>query len=355
MNPEFHSNRKSNYIDSEHKAGRKVGGKKTPKAAMTVLFAGITAAIVIPVVGLHGDAGDDPTIHLSKRLTTHQTTLTVASKTVVNDEDDTGEDSGDSISLGDGWYTDIPADTKAGSKKKSVGIFDFYSGLPWKADSHTYFFNFPKAKEDIAEIFRKAGDEPSSSSSMFVNSAVGGVPTTHDVDGKNCVVICVQPTFIDRSYVPDHAMLAGCVDDATHNYKYKIAMVFVPKGEDVTNEKKFLYVPATRGDAKAHTFYGGVVQTNCKLADSVVEASINNSGSSHVDIPISPDDDPVKILKQCQQAFVSSGAQSSLGIHISAWFNNWFEVYNMSSSTLSEVANSYDVAGVVIWGDSLGI
>ena len=252
-----------------------------------------------------------------------------------------------------GWYEDITAGSPAGKQSGNIGPYQLYNGLPWDADDNTYIYYQYKAKDAIYSMYQNYGLEVAGLSSVVINSPVSGFPTTVDLDGVTCMGICSYPAMMDRNYFTSLCFKqgAGTGDDKSINYKVRIATVLVPKGGDKTDTSTYLYLPCTKMDAKAHTFYGGVAQTNVKvLSENLVEVSHDWKGvknSPKTQVQVDPSADLGETLRQLDTIERNNSAVGTM--FMGMWANNCLETYNLTSDVVSQLSHDYDVVGFVVW------
>lgn len=213
------------------------------------------------------------------------------------DSDGLGSAGGDAVSNAGstaGWYSDIAAGTAKGSATNEIFVLStrstdkekfpdiyVYDGLPWEPDSNTYFFDLRKAREDVWKLYEKTGVSKGMLSSMVMTGTVNpSMPDNSqlseiDYEGQYSATINNIPTLgvgvwpaMWKNYYPEYAMKTIEMDGITANWTYKMAIVVVDKGEDVSDPSKWKYVPATCISSKTHTFYGGVLQTDITLTDA---------------------------------------------------------------------------------------
>ena len=257
----------------------------------------------------------------------------------------------------DGWYADVPSDTKKGTVAGKIDYLDYYNGLPWDADDSVYMYYQHRAKNDIYDILATGGIKRTSFSSNVVNTNDTSLPGQGWVlDGVTCLGVAVSPACINRQYYPARCF-KSCKgldsDDKVKNGTYKMAVVLVKKGEDLEDSSKFLYLPATRADAKAHTFYGGVTQTNIKVvAENKVQVSTDNSGQkNYKEVTIDPKDSLADTLEMLNDTLHTYRIVDGLDMGI--WGNNNLETYNLKKEVRNQLNLDYDVVGFVVWGSSL--
>lgn len=301
---------------------------------------------------------------------------------VVENQGSTGDSSlansvlsGSGFLLGtmDNWYIDIPENTKKGNKTSEICIKStntskidkypdiyIYDGLPWEPDSKTFFFDIRKAREDVWEIYDKAGISHKSGSQMALSSGVGvGAEISYekqyaaDIDGVAAVGIGVFPAMW-QNYYTSYAMVPISMDTYTGNWNYKIVIVVVDKGDDINNQQKWKYIPATRVSYKAHAFYGGVIQTNVKLDPSSKEIQIatTNSGQNggytiykNISEVGKDENSIVGALREIESTPNKADTQG-------AWWDNYVEMFNVGSTNAAYVTDNYDFVGYIIYGET---
>lgn len=270
------------------------------------------------------------------------------------------------------WYSDIPANTVTGSKTREIFVQStdgsdktkfpdiyIYDGLPWPPDSNTYFFNLRKAREDVWPLYELAGIKQKSGSGMLLSSNVphSKAPKEVPYDGAYAVILdniaalgCgVWPTMW-KNYYSDYALVKGTMDSVSGLWQYKMAIVVVNKGEDVNDKTKWKYVPATRDSAKAHTFYGGVLQTNVKLTDAgdiiPTSSSSGMSGNSFAGNTKNYGNDEASVVQMLKDV------QAVHKYNMGDWWTHYIETYNVGAANMNRVCADYDFVGYVIYGDT---
>ncbi|MDE5824067.1 MAG: hypothetical protein K2H91_05205, partial [Lachnospiraceae bacterium] len=270
----------------------------------------------------------------------------------------------------DGWYSNIAAGTAAGSATDEIFVLStkdtdkikfpdifVYDGLPWEPDNNTYFFDLRKAREDVWTLYESAGVSRSLVSSMIMSSKVDTKDSGEvNYNGQYAALIDDIPALgvgvwpaMWKNYYSEYAMKTVSMDDFYANWTYKIAIVVVDKGEDVGDQSKWKYVPAKRISSKAHTFYGGVLQTNVTLKENGdIQATGSNSGFSNnnsnwnVSSYGSDEASIIQMLKDIK------AVHDKLGDY---WVH-YVETYNINRDNMKNINNNYDFAGYVIYGDT---
>ncbi|MDE6056348.1 MAG: hypothetical protein K2G55_21895, partial [Lachnospiraceae bacterium] len=264
----------------------------------------------------------------------------------------------------DGWYSDIAADTAAGSATSEIFVSSenggdniyVYDGLPWEPDNNTYFFDLRKAREDVWSLYESAGASKRMVSSMIMSSNVSTKYSEITYNGQYAALIDGIPALgvgvwpaMWKNYYSEYAMKTVIMDDVFANWTYKIAIVVVDKGEDVSDPSKWKYVPATRVSSKAHTFYGGVLQTYVTLKENGdIQSTGSNSGFSNNNIVgnvSSYGSDEASIIQMLKDI---KAVNDRLG---DAWVH-YVEVYNIQKRNMDNINGNYDFAGYVIYGDT---
>ena len=250
-----------------------------------------------------------------------------------------------------GWYEDIASGIKKASVVGSLGRFELYDGLPWDPDSGCYAYYAYKAKNDIYDIFSKAGINRASGSSTVINSNGAKLPANGGViDGVSCMGVSTFPAMLDRGYFPDltfkQAQARG--DSSAGKGITQLAVILVPKGVSLSSTKDYLFLPAIKQDAKAHTFYGGVAQTNITvLSENKVQLCYNWDGSPTETVSVDPNDDLSKTLKMLNDKLVANRVVPNLSMGV--FGNNDIETYWLDSASAKELNNNYTVVGFVVW------
>lgn len=264
---------------------------------------------------------------------------------------------------GDSWYTDIRDVTASTSYTEFGGGYRLYDGLPWDAESNTYFYNQKKAKDDIYELFAQAGVERSASSGQIVNSSADSstysqtLPKNSDnslydeVDGMMCLPIGVTPAMVTRNYFEEKSREVSSTFTYSDLGTLKLAVVVTEKGNDVNDQSKWKYVPATNLDSKAHTWFGGVVQTNVKvISPTQIQVSRNWSGtaaSMQHNVTLQEGYDIVETIRKVNNEIIPS--VRTVNFHMGTWGNNELESYGLSSNTINFM-KQFEVVGIVVWG-----
>lgn len=287
------------------------------------------------------------------------------------DSDGLGSAGGDAVSNAGstaGWYSDIAAGTAKGSATNEIFVLStrstdkekfpdiyVYDGLPWEPDSNTYFFDLRKAREDIWPLYEKAGASKDILSPMLVSSPVDTKYSevaykgqySAIIDGIPALGVGVWPSMW-KNYYPEYAMKTIAMDGIDANWTYKIAIVVVDKGEEDSDSSKWKYVPATRISAKAHTFYGGVLQTNVTLTNKggiqTTASDSGHSGNTTVGYVSSYGSDEASVVQMLKDIMAVNG-------RLGDWWLHYVETYNIESN-MSRINVNYDFAGYVIYGDT---
>lgn len=254
------------------------------------------------------------------------------------------------VCKGMGWYEDIASSTPQTDINNPVGRLGdipVYTGLPWAPDAGCYAYYQFRAKEEIYDLYEQAGIPRGQYSSFVINSNQASLPANGGViDGVQCMGVSTVPSALDRNYYPGKAasQAAASGDSSALNGNLRMALILVPKGQDKENPNNYLFVPCVKQDAKGHTFYGGVAQTNCKVAgDHQIQIATNNSGSQHQDITLEQNFDPISVLQTIE------GIMNKGGLSMGAWYKNEIETYWLSQDTQDALRNNYDLVGWVIW------
>lgn len=219
------------------------------------------------------------------------------------------------------WYMDVPSSiqkiaTSSGEYLSSEdGVIKKYNGLPWDVVDGVYFFDARSAVESTLQYIKdscesdtagkindafKSGlgigmhakDLWSNSNYATVRSynvtgynnnftwtnankpSMGNLSNVGAyvlVDGVKCLPVALAPTAVSRNYNDNFKesttqwLQRSTVDRELYGYggKRKIVAVFTEK-----KSSEYVYIPIACVDAKAHTFPGGVMQTNLNLASS---------------------------------------------------------------------------------------
>lgn len=247
-----------------------------------------------------------------------------------------------------GWYADIAYSSGTGSvvgTLDSSGGVKIYDGLPWAPTANTYIYYQYKAKDDIYDLYSKAGISRGTGSSKVVNSSVSGYATTATLEGVTSLAVGVTPAMLDRTYYPNMCNVSNAAsgDSSVTRYNLRLACVVVPSGASKSDPSNYLYIPCTKVDAKGHTWYGGVVQTNVKVtSDHTLHIATNNSGSAYQEYTISDSKGVTSLLTEV------NAIMNSAGKDMGAWAKNDIETYNLNSATVTALSK-YDVVGWVVY------
>lgn len=263
----------------------------------------------------------------------------------------------------DSWYTDIRDVAASTSYTEFGGGYRLYDGLPWNAESDTYFYNQKKAKDDVYALFAQAGVERTAGSSQIVNSSADSstysqtLPKNSDnslystLDGLMCLPIGVTPAMVTRNYFDTRARETASTFTYNDLGKLKLAVVLTQKGNDVTDQSKWKYVPATNLDSKAHTWFGGVVQTNVKvISPTQIQISKDWAGtreSMQHNVTLEENYDVIETIRKVNEEIIPS--VRTVNFHMGIWGNNELESYGLSSNTINFM-KQYEVVGIVVWG-----
>jgi len=279
------------------------------------------------------------------------------------EEGDVSSSSGTKINLSsNGWYSEVEETKASNDKSQFCGNFYIYKGLPWDTEGDCYFYYQKKAKDEIYELFAEAGVIRKATSSIVVNSSrmstayASSLPIGSDgsiyieLDGIDCVPIGPTPSVIDRDYFTTYATSKSTTLNSSHLGKIKMAIVVVEKGQDCEDTSNWLYIPASIVDAKAHTWFGGVTQTNVKVInDKTLQISKDWAGTNpamQYNMTCTKPLDSVELIKEVSDKIVE---QRVVKFDMGSWGNNELETYGMSKGFISKM-KGYEVVGFVVWG-----
>lgn len=234
-----------------------------------------------------------------------------------------------------------------------------YNGPPWDTTSDTYFINYTLAREDNYKLICSAtGLSMPSIGSGVCSSPVSGKggqwknpvwlngTQVHVLDGVTCAGFGPFPVAIDKSYFSGAGLWTkrSCPEASLYGYgTRKYCAVVVKKGEDTGNQSNWKYVPLSAQDAKAHTYPGGVSQTNCKvLSDGEVQVTSSNSGYSG-NTSIKGDLSSNAMIKQVNDTLVSAS-----GNNLTSWSWCAIESYNWSKELVNKF-KEFTVVGFLAW------
>lgn len=191
---------------------------------------------------------------------------------------------------------------------------------------------------------------------MIMSSTVGSKWSEVTYDGQYSATINNIPALgvgvwpaMWKNYYPEYAMKTIEMDGIAANWTYKMAIVVVDKGEDVSDSSKWKYVPATRISAKGNTFYGGVLQTNVTLTrQGKIISSMSDSGMSQnttVGYIGNYGNDEASIVEMLKDI---KAVHSKLG----DFWENYVETYNIGNNNMNDINHKYEFVGYVIYGDT---
>ena len=267
----------------------------------------------------------------------------------------------------DGWYSDVTG-TRSTEAISLGGNLKLYTGLPWSAPASAgvYMLDTDIATTDLYAWLQGQGAtiqmslETALTSSGRICKGVGPTASIDDypnrwgtwdygaspatlkqINGVYCVGIAPAPTVVYRDYNDKFkpGLWQGKSSmDASYYSGVRIAIVLEKKSDGKT-----YYLPATPADAKAHTFPGGIVQTN-------VSVNSFRNGTYSVAIAQSSGDAGGKSATFDERklgSFVTN--QLTCGNHLSAYFYNVCETYRWSDRLLQSIQDNYRVTGFVVW------
>ena len=261
------------------------------------------------------------------------------------------EGNGGSYTATGEWYSDAK---NIGKYKNTVEVgslggqkFYLYDGLPWAYETGTYVFDTSAALTGLYDYVKKVSGQdavsifgydsaekvldtkrrmhneatyPISASSKGFKEVNGCVYKV--VDNVACIAAALPPAVIDSNYCKNF----GNFKEGVENYWLKSATAQVDYGYGTRkfafvlkefSTGKIFYLPVLNADAKAHTFPGGLCQTNRTLA---APGYGDNSGAITLD---------------------SSGAPSSIkDLYIATWLSDFGTTFSGSWSQLGELMNS---------------
>lgn len=260
----------------------------------------------------------------------------------------------------DSWYSDIAKGIQPGNVVETVAGFSIYDGLPWESDGSTYLYQIRNAYDDIYSLYDSVGISYKSVNTSQVTNSDYGKSTFYTIDDVKCVPICTSPAMICKRYFKDYSMLQSSApgDSSSKNGSYKLAIVLSPKSADIKDSSQYRYLPASKVDAKAHTFYGGVVQTNVALRNpTTVEISLNWDGKVEKGtakyFDISGYTEVAPMLRALEDEIESSRL---VNFNLGSWAGSYLETYKWPQDLINLVNSSaakYNIIGVVVWGDTL--
>lgn len=261
------------------------------------------------------------------------------------------------------WYVDISS-THSGSPTGQT-ILDgvpVYNGLPWEPEPGTYLYRQYIAKNDLYSLLETLGVGNSADESIsgrIVDSKVkinNTYPMSTVRSGIKCMNFCPSPCIYIRDYyTTDKKFTIGSSASELRKDSRRYCVVVTTNVSDMQDTSSWLYIPAYAIDAKGHTFYGGVLQTNIKLVSAYkIQATGSNSGYSSnrefvVDINGDSNVSREELTSVLQDAddFIRSG----LGYGMRAWRKNELETYNYRYNGLhpDSVFEDWKVVGFVAY------
>lgn len=209
----------------------------------------------------------------------------------------------------DEWYTDMPNLVANTSGTVKIGAMTAYTSSPWDSTSGTYFYNAHQAKLDLWDYLNNLGVSGISyqktrdftdnnywtneSRSVLYNPSTGNTLASASnrhqyssgtwysvVDGIDCVYFANVPALYDRTYYSS-GNWAKKSNTITGNDTNKYCIILVPKGSDLMDQTKWVYLPAITADCKGHTYPWGVTQTNITVSSSTKVYGATSSGGDY--------------------------------------------------------------------------
>lgn len=224
---------------------------------------------------------------------------------------------------------------------ETVGL---YSGVPWDPSAIDYIFDVRTAAQDVVDyVDTQSGDSCGiTPKSAFVfefsfNSAKDNVKA---VDGVESLGVALQPSVYDSNYcnafTKDDWKTKSTCDASLYNKK--VCVILQHK-----TSRNVYYLPTYKGDSKAHTWPGGVMQTHCKVkgfdsTSNIFTVDIGDKGRRDAQLSF------IDLIPELDKV-VSSAEPSKLRDY---WKIN-VEICYIKSDTLNMLNNEYDVVGFVVW------
>lgn len=202
--------------------------------------------------------------------------------------------------LSGGWYSSVPDNLKtAGTPvidlELSDGVVRLYNGLPWDAEESTYIFDIKTAAEDtINYINTMCGQDSGLSATRFAYSyELKSKNSIRTENGVVCLSFAPMPALVTPTYnnefktdlwwqesTPSGAFYGYAEsrwdDESLYPGARKYCAILRSK-----TDGSIYYLPLCAMDSKAHTFPGGVMQTNIRLRDG---SANSNQGPFTIDI-----------------------------------------------------------------------
>ena len=297
------------------------------------------------------------------------------------------------LELGNNWYENV-SNLSQGSMVVDLGDgIGLYDGLPWVPAEGCYFFNTDKSTEDFYNLLKNTMENenevalPSDTYDLFymlgeksddreayeyTYTAIANASTVasdgsitwtgslsknltsgigwklgkkwlyKEIDEIKCAGVCALPAAYDKSYClawSSEGQWYNKSNSQVVNYNNSKAAIVYKKIGDV--EDKFYYLPVTYGDAKAHTFPGGVVQTNVKVA----------SDSTFDELKVIVDGKDGEQSWNLSSFGYSMHTESSNGKVLMAYTRTVVESigWSLEFTKNNTATNGYRVIGWVIW------
>lgn len=267
---------------------------------------------------------------------------------------------GKAPSTGGSWYqyaSDANFPAQGTATNVTIGGIPLYNGIPWAATESTYFFNSDQAAQDLnTAIGQWAGTTAlfeggvrnysayEARCACANNAASNGVCNLEGVQAAHFAVqpSTAIPTFCDNFTQNQWWQNPEAWSAANWQTNRKYCAVLQDKGNGT-----IYYFPLHGGDAKGHTFPGGVCQThihgmasssgdgpfNVNLADTYQSAVIQSWGKNEVRDKILTTLSPVDHYSNL----------------LSAYFGNCLEIGGSRTDITSEINSKYKVLGYVAW------
>lgn len=264
----------------------------------------------------------------------------------------------------DSWYSEVPEDLREkGSVVKTIdfsdGSVNLYDSLPWDYVDGSYYFDVVKAGQDVLDYINDvSGIDTEIELTDTIARQCPKESCVTSIDGVNVLKVSLMPTVVTQDYCdafnPD--ITKWYTDPAGDFLPYGYVSNYAPKSEyPWPRDRKYcvvlehketgeiVYMPIGAADAKAHTFPGGVLQTDIQLikgVDDPTAAVKCNMGDTYSDV-IS-----IAYIAQNIGSFKTRpGREKST---ISDYLKVCLEIYGGSKSDINKVYK-YHIKGFIAW------
>lgn len=288
------------------------------------------------------------------------------------DEDNSGSSA---LEFTGEWYISASGMQSGGQGVKITDEYSIYSKLPWVPDEKTYIVDMDQATRDLytwvkevsgTEISKDINSTLSANGRVIVGSSysssrpfngfnayadkTGWIDTGRgvykEIEGITCVGIGFPPIVMSKTYnnkfSESTTMWQTKSSLGAEAYRYstlKVAVIL-----EKNDSKEIFYMPCTTTDAKAHTFPGGIVQTNVQAAGSYEGGvfSVNVAATSG-DVGGAATRWPKEKIGEYINTVKSSGA------YIYEYMYCIVEGTSWDSAVYNEIKGNYRAIGFVVW------